>query len=366
MKIPLYKADITQTEIDAIQRVLQSKKLSRGSEVEKFENEFAQYVNKKYAISVNSGTSGLHLAVRLLGWGKGDEVITTPFSYIASSNALLFENVTPVFVDIDPNTLNIDPSLIESKIGPKTKGIMLVHILGLPVNYEKIKEIKDRYGLKIIEDSCEAIGTPSARFPVSQLGDLSVYGFHENKQITTAGEGGMIVTDDVDLATRCRSMRDQGRASGENWLKKVTLGFNFRMTEIQAAFGREQLKRVDAILSSRNKSSDLYKKYLSDIKDIKLPQQMSEFERSWFIYFVLFKDKITRDSVHDFLKQKGVEVSKNYFPSITQFPMYSFCKDRFPVTEDASDRLLALPMFNDLTEEEIKYVSDCIREFLTQ
>ncbi len=364
MKIPLYKTDITQAEIGAINRVMGSGKIARGPEAELFESEFAKYVNKKFAIAVNSGTSGLHLAVRLLGWKKGDEVITTAFSYIASSNALLFENVTPVFVDINPLTLNIDPDQIESKIGPNTKGIMVVHILGLPANYDKIKKIADKYRLKIIEDSCESIGIPSSDFPVSMLGDLSVYGFHENKQITSGGEGGMVVTDDQDLASRCKSMRDQGRASGDDWLKKVTLGFNFRMTEIQAAFGREQLKRVDEILLKRESIARLYYKHLSDIGDIVLPQQMSKSTRSWFIYFVLFKNDKIRNSAHDFLKKMGVEVSKNYFPLITHFPMYSSFSENLPISEDVSARLLALPMYNDMSESEVIYLSNCLKDFL--
>lgn len=244
MNIPLYKPYVSNREIGAVLRVLKSKKLSRGQEVENFEREFAIYTNKKYAIAVNSGTSGLHLLVRAMGWKNGDEVITTPFSYIASSNALLFENVKPVFVDIDINTLNIDPKKIEEKINNKTIGMLLVDILGLPVDEDKLLKIKNKYKLQVIEDSCEALGRPDDDFTVGNLADATVYGFHENKQLTTAGEGGMIVTDNVEITQKCMAMRDQGRSLKKDWINNVILGFNFRMTEIQSAFGREQLKNI--------------------------------------------------------------------------------------------------------------------------
>ncbi len=181
MNIPLYKPYISKDEIGAVLRVLRSKKLSRGQEVQSFEMEFAKYVGKKYAIAVNSGTSGLHLLVRVFGWKYGDEVITTPFTYIASSNALLFENVRPVFVDIDIKTLNIDPGKIREKIGKNVKGMLLVDILGLPVDYPKLAKIKKKYHFGVIEDACETLGRPSRNFTVGKLADATVYGFHEKK-----------------------------------------------------------------------------------------------------------------------------------------------------------------------------------------
>lgn len=365
MNIPLYKTDVTDNEIQAVNKVLLSGKLSRGKEVENFESEFAKYVGKKYAVAVNSGTSGLHLSVRALGWKKGDEVITTPFSYIASANSLLFESITPIFVDIDPNTFNLDFRKIEEKITPNTKGLLLVHVFGLPIDYKEIEKIKNKYNLEIIEDSCEAVGKSDENFAVSKIGELSVYGFYENKQMTAGGEGGMIVTDNQELADLCRSMRDQGRSNKKDWIKNVILGFNFRMTEIQAAFGIQQLKRLDSILNKREQMAEKYSKHLENIEYLKTPHNLVPAKkRSWFVYFILLKDISYRDLLHAELGKMGIETSTNYFTPITNFPPYSFCDDYFPITEDVSKRLLVLPLFNDMTDEQIIYITDAIKIIL--
>ena len=364
MNIPLYKPYISDKEVNAMSRVLKSQKLSKGNETVLFEKEFANYVGKKYAIALNSGTSGLHVLVRVLGWEKGDEIITTPFSYIASANSLLFENITPVFVDIDPNTLNIDVDKIEEKITSKTKGILLVHILGLPVNYSKIKKIKDKYKLEIIEDACEAIGKPSHNFIVTKLGKATVYGFHENKQLTSAGEGGMIVTNDPMISQKCRSMRDQGRSVKKDWINNVTLGFNFRMTEIQAAFGREQLKIINRMLNKRAEIAKEYSDLFKDVKGIITPQQMTKSKRSWFVYFIILENNKIRNKIHKTLLEKGIISSTNYFPPIYNFPMYANFKKNCVVTEDISKKLLVLPMFYEMNKKEIKRVSDIIKDAL--
>lgn len=364
MNIPLYKPYISYKEVNAMLRILKSGKLSRGNETVLFEKEFANYVGKKYAIALNSGTSGLHTLVRVLGWKKGDEIITTPFSYIASANSLLFEKITPVFVDIDPNTLNIDVNKIEEKITSKIKGILLVHILGLPVNYSKIKKIKDKYKLEIIEDACESIGKPSNNFIVTKLGKATVYGFHENKQLTSAGEGGMIVTDDPIIAQKCRSMRDQGRSIKKDWINNVILGFNFRMTEIQAAFGREQLKIINKILLRRKEIAQEYSNLLKNTTGIITPHQMSKEKRSWFVYFILLKNEKIRNKVSQTLSKNGIISSINYFPPIYNFPMYKSYKKGCVITEDISKRLIVLPMFYEMTSKEIKKVSDVVKQAL--
>jgi len=363
--IPLYKPYIKSNEIEAVSRVLKSGKLSRGREIEKFEKSFASYTRKKYAVAVNSGTSGLHLAVRAMGWKQGDEVITTAFSYIASANSLLFEGVTPVFVDIDPITLNIDVDQIEQKITKKTKGILLVHILGLPVNIEKIAALKKKYNLGIIEDACEALGRPGNDFPVSLVGDISIYGFHENKQLTTGGEGGMVTTNNHSLAEKCKSMRDQGRSSKRDWIKHVSLGFNYRMTEMQAAFGNAQLKNIDKILRRRNEIANKYSSFLGDIKGLIVPTDTLLGKRSWFLYFILFENPKDRDSIHNALSKAGVCSSCNYFPVIYDFPMYSKCKNlTCKNSEYVSKRLLALPTFYDITDDQIKFISNIIKKTL--
>lgn len=361
MKIPLYKAHVGKGEMTAVSRVLSSGKLSRGQEVESFEREFAKYTNKKYAIAVNSGTSGLHILVRVMGWKSGDEIITTPFSYVASGNAILFEKATPIFVDIDPITLNIDLKKIEEKITSKTKGILLVHILGLPLDYKNLQKIKDKYKLLIIEDVCETLGRSTKDFRVSMVGEASVYGFHENKQITSGGEGGMIVTDNLNIAKKCWSMRDQGRSLEKNWIKNVILGFNFRMTEMQAAFGREQLKILDRILVRRDEIATKYSELLKDVASIKTPHQMTSKKRSWFVYFVIFKNKKMRDVVHKALKDAGVSSSTNYFPPIYNFPMYKDFIGNCNNAEDVSKTLLVLPIFYEMTDNNIKQVVTVIK-----
>ncbi len=352
-------------ETRAVSRVLKYGKLSRGKETEKFECEFSAYTKQKYAIAVNSGTSGLHLAVRALGWKKGDEIITTPFSYIATANAVLLEGARPVFVDIDPLTLNIDVSKIEKKINGKTRGILLAHIFGLPVYTNAIKKLKEKYRLQIIEDACEAIGQPDNTFRVTELGDISVYGFHENKQLTTGGEGGMITTNNPLLAQKCYSLRDQGRSTKKRWINNVILGFNFRITEMQAAFGRAQLKSLDQMLKKRNQIAQKYTSCLKGIADIITPNNLNHCKRSWFIYFVLFSKSSLRDLVHKTLARSGVSSSINYFHPIYKFPMYKYCRAKdYKNTEDVSKRILALPIYYQMTDTQVKYITGKIKRIL--
>lgn len=363
--IPLYKPYIGKAEIEAISRVLKSGKLTRGKEVEDFERDFAIYTNQKYAVAVNSGTSGLHLAVRAMGWKAGDEIITTPFSFIASSNALLFEGVKPVFVDIDPKTLNIDVTKIEEKITKKTKGILLVHILGLPVDGTVIKKLKKKYNLKIIEDSCEIIGRPDNIFSDARLGDISVYSFHENKQLTTGGEGGMVTTNNHELALKCRSMREHGRATGENWIDNVILGYNYRMTEMQAAFGGAQLKSLDEIIKKGEETAQKYSSLLHGVKGVTTPHKLSANKRSWFTYFILFDLPSDRELIKKILFEANIGLSTNYFPPIHKFPMHrNHGKGNYKNTEYVSERLLVIPLFYGISDEQIKKVVDAIKKGL--
>jgi perosamine synthetase len=361
--IPLYKPHVGRREIRAVWRVLKSRVLTRGKEVLKFEKEFAAFTKQKYAIAVNSGTSGLHLAVRALGWQQGDEAITTPFSFIASSNALLFEGVKPIFVDIDPRTLNIDVSKIEKKITKQTRGILLVHILGLPVDLDGIKKLKKKYNLQIIEDACEVIGRPDNVFKATKLGDFSVYSFHQNKQLTTAGEGGMITTNNHLLAQKCRSMREHGYSTKKKWLDNVILGYNYRLTEMQAAFGRAQLKYLDRILRKGEKTAQRYSQLLKEVKGITTPHSLSPGKRSWFTYFILFDKPSDRESVHQALTKADIGSSTNYFPPIYKFPMYkNYRTGVCPETEYISKRLLTLPLFYEISDQQIRKVVDIIKK----
>jgi len=367
MNIPLYKPFVDKETVVSIKRVLSSRKLSRGLEVSGFEKKFAAYVGKKYAVSLNSGTSGLHVAVRAMKWGKGSEVITTSFSYVASANCLLFEGVTPIFVDIDPRTLNIDVEKIERAITPRTKGILMVHIFGFPLESQKIRTIARKYGLDVIEDACQAVGRSEKDFPVGMTGRLSVYGFHENKQLTTGGEGGMIVTNDKKLAEVCRSMRDQGRSRlvTSNWIDGVTLGFNFRMTEIQAAYGSAQLKSIDNQLIHRQLLAKEYNRILASVPELCLPFEKNNLKRSWFIYYVSFTDKQIREKVQKYLSLKGIATSTNYFPPIYRFPMYSrygrcWCEN----AEKAASTILALPIFFEMTKSDVARVCGELKKAL--
>lgn len=361
MKIPLYKPYISKNERSAVLRVLKSGKLSKGREVEHFEEEFAKYVGKKYAIAVNSGTSGLHLSVKAMNWKDGDEIITTPFTYIASSNALLFENVKPVFVDIDIESLNIDPNKIKEQITDKTKGMLLVDILGLPVDYDKLVKLKNKFNLLIIEDACEALGRPTGSFTVGKLADVTVYGFHENKQLTTAGEGGMIVTDNIEITKKCRAMRDQGRSFDKNWMDNVILGYNFRLTEVQSAFGREQLKIIDKILKKRRLIAKRYSNGLKNLRSISIPIQKSFEMRSWFSYYIVCESSFVRDEICEALLSNGIASSKNYFPPVYNFPMYKGYKGNCKNTEIISKTLLALPMFYEMNFKQVDKVIKIIK-----
>ncbi len=362
MKIPLYKAHLSTEDILKVSSFLKTqKKLSRGEKVSQFENKFAKYVKTKYAIATNSGTSALHLAVRSLNLKQGDEVITTPFTYIASVNCLKYENVSPVFVDIDPNTLNINVDLIESKITENTKAILIVNIFGLPVNNrEVIKNLKEKYNLWIIEDSCESIGSPSLEFPVGYFSDISVYGFHENKQLTTGGEGGMLVTNNKKIADTVLSMSNQGRSNKKNWVDKVILGYNYRMTEMQAVIGISQLKNINKVLKIRENIAKKY--YLSLPKD-KCPQSKVTQKRSWFFFFMFCSNTKDRDKLYNYLMSKNISVAKHYFVPIYKFPMYRNLKDTFMHCENMSTRILVLPTYVDLKEKEIKFISTCINKY---
>lgn len=363
-KIPLYKPSLGEEEIEAARKVIKSGVLTRGNETERFENEFASYTGKKYAIAVSSGTSGLHLSVRALGWKDGDEVITTPYSFIVTSNALLFQNVTPVFIDIDPRTLNIDTKKIEEKIDEKTVGFLLVHIWGLPVDVSGMQQIKNKYNLKIIEDSCQAFLKPSDDFPVSQIGELSVYSFFENKPMTSGGEGGMIVTDNLELAESCRSLRDQGRSSAQNWLDHVNLGYNYRMTEIQAAIGRIQLNKLPTFLSRRKEISEKYNKLLKEVPQVKIPFVDPNLQRSWFLYYIIFESSEIRDKVQSFLSVNGIE-SKTYFPPIPsfhEFKIRGYDVNQFPNAKRIYETSLALPLFYSLEDSQVEFIVNKIKE----
>lgn len=362
-KIPLSKPFLGDEEKKASLRVINSNILSRGRETENFELEFKNYVGKKYAVAVSNGTSGLHLAVRALGWKKGDEIITSPYSFIASGNVLLYEGIKPVFADIDSKTFNIDPREIEKKITKNTKGILLIHVFGLPVNYKEIKKIVEKYNLDVIEDACEALGKPSEDFPVGRLGDICVYSFYENKPLTSGGEGGMIATNDAKFYQYCKSARDQGRSNEKGWLNHVILGYNYRMTEIQAAIGAEQLKKLDKLLFERRKIAKIYYNNLKNCGYLETLKFELDYRRNWVFYIIKFKDSKLREKAISAFAAKGIS-SHVYFPPIHLFPTYKdlgYRKGDFPVSEAISETTLAIPFYPYMSKEEIFLISNILK-----
>ncbi|WP_432662613.1 DegT/DnrJ/EryC1/StrS family aminotransferase [Wukongibacter baidiensis] len=365
MEVNLSRPDIGKREIKLVSEVLKSGWLSIGSKIEEFEGKFRDYFDVKHAIGVNSGTSGLHLLVKALDINEGDEVITTPFSFVASTNCFLLEQAKPVFVDIDPKTFNIDIDKIEAKITEKTKAILPVDIFGQPVNIERIKKIADKYNLSVIEDSCEAIGSEYNGIKAGTLADGAVFAFYPNKQITT-GEGGMIITNDDKVAKLCRSYRSQGRAVTGFWLHHERIGYNYRLSEIHAAIGIAQMERLDEILQKRQLVADMYTQRLEHVDGITIPYIHPKVTRmSWFVYVIQVDRDIDRNKVMYHLKENGVGC-RPYFTPLHIQPYirekFGFQEEDFPIAADIGRRSIALPFYNRLTEGEINYTVKKISE----
>lgn len=365
MNVPLSGPDITQKEIDAVTEVLRSGILSIGPKLEEFEQKIADYAGVKHAVGVNSGTSGLHLLVRSMGISDGDEVITTPFSFISSSNCILFERANPVFVDIEPHTLNMNIDLIEDKITDKTKAILAVDVFGQPVDIMRIKDIADRHGLKLIEDSCEALGSEYKGIKAGSKADAAVFAFYPNKQITTA-EGGMIVTNDDYTAALCRSMRSQGRPITGLWLEHERLGYNYRLSELHAALGCVQMERVEEIIAKRAKVAQRYNVLLKDVDGLTVPYISPDVNKmSWFIYVIRLDKHIDRNAVMQYLLDNGIGC-RPYFTPIHLQPyfrdMYGYKEGDFPITEAVAESTIALPFFNNLTDEQMDYTVAKLKE----
>jgi len=366
MVIPLSLPDIGIREQEAVVAVLKSHWLSMGPVVNRFERSIAEYTGIKYAIAVNSGTSGLHLIVRGLGWGDGNEVITTPFSFVSSANCLLFERARPVFVDIEPQTLNINPELVETKINQNTRGILPVHIFGHPADMDQINAIATKHGLPVIEDACEAIGAKYNGKMVGTESDAAVLAFYPNKQITT-GEGGVVLTNSVELATLCRCMRNQGRGEGSAWTEHISLGYNYRMDEMSAALGCAQLARLPEILNKRDRVAQRYTELLNGMDGVTVPLIMPGVQMSWFVYVIRLNPAIDRDAVMRQLGERGISC-RAYFQPIHLQPFYrrqfGYQPGDFPVTEAVAASTLALPFHNNLSDEEIEYIVTNLKDIL--
>jgi perosamine synthetase len=369
MQIPLSRPDVTAGEIERVVEVLRSPNLSLGPTLRRFEDAFAAYLRRRRAVAVNSGTSGLFLSLRALGLGPGDEVITTPFTFIASATSIMMTGARPIFVDIDPVTLNLDPGRLEAAITRRTKAVLPVEIFGNPAGFDEIGAMARRHHLAIVEDSCEALGSTLHGRQAGTFGDVSVFGFYPNKQITT-GEGGMIVTDRDDLADLCLALRNQGRSEQGKWLAHERLGYNFRLSDINCALGLAQLSRLDEIKAKRRQVAAWYREMLAPESRLRVPQDAPGAVTSWFVFVVQLVESATqdqRDSILQEMERQGVQVS-NYFPPVHLQPFlaarYGHAPGDFPVAESASRRTIALPFYNRLTQGDVALVCGVLRAVL--
>lgn len=383
-QIPMSSPDITDAEREAVAEVLQTPNLSMGSKIQNFEAAFQKYLGTKHAIGVSSGTAGLHLCVRAVGVEQGDLVITTPFSFVASSNVILFEGAVPIFIDIDPITGNINPQLVAEAVkdlmdGPEfqkkwfprqgaenakqLKAILPVDVFGQPADLDPICEIAKEYGLKVIEDSCEALGAEYKGRKAGTIGDFGVFAFYPNKQMTT-GEGAVIITEDDQAADMMRALRNQGRALGDTWLQHTYLGYNYRLDEMSAALGEVQASRIDIMIDKRANVAKWYSERLATIPGIEVPIVVPTTTRiSWFVYVIRFSQDLDRDQIAQKLGERGVP-ARPYFIPIHQQPYmvsrFGFQDGDFPITEDIGKRSLAIPFSSVMTEEQVDYVCQSI------
>ncbi|MHC4424830.1 MAG: DegT/DnrJ/EryC1/StrS family aminotransferase [Planctomycetota bacterium] len=371
MQIYLSRPDITEKEIEAVCAVLRGPNLSLGPKLAEFEQAFAGYIGTKRAVVVNSGTGGLFLCMLTLGIESGDEVITTPFTFIASATSIMMAGARPVFVDIDPVSLNIDPAKIESRITDKTKAILPVEVFGNPAGLDKVCEIAQKHNLPIIEDSCEALGSALNGKKAGTFGTMSVFAFYPNKQITT-GEGGMILTDDDHLADTCVSLRNQGRGKGSGWLGHERLGYNFRLSDINCALGIVQLSRIDEIKARRRQVARWYQEMLVDDDRLIVPAEPNDSDVSWFVFVVRLTDGFTleqRDRILQQMTSQNIQVS-NYFPPVHLQPFIAEQSGHkpgdFPVAESVSKSTIALPFHNHLTKDQIAIVCRTLKQALEQ
>jgi perosamine synthetase len=357
---PVAMPYIKNREIALVRDVLRSGHLSLGPKYLEFEKKFAKMVGTKYACSVSSGTSGLHLVLLAAGIKPGDEVITSPFSFIASSNAILYVGARPIFVDIDPVSYNMDPKLIEQHITKKTKAILVVHIFGQPTDMQPVMRLARKYHLRVVEDACESIMATYRGQQVGTFGESAVFAFYPNKQMTT-GEGGMIVTNSRDIYERCASLRNQGRGKSADWLDHQYIGYNYRLDEMSAAVGIAQLERLRWMIAQRRKIAKLYSKYLQPFGEyVIIPRTLKGNTHTWFVYVVrLANDAIVRDHVITELQKRGIH-TKAYLPTIPLFDVYRrkfhYRQHQFPISEYISVTSLALPIYIGLRPSDIKYI----------
>ncbi|MFL5861394.1 MAG: DegT/DnrJ/EryC1/StrS family aminotransferase [Solirubrobacteraceae bacterium] len=363
-QIPLARPVLGPEEEDRVLSVLRSGQLSLGPLLPQFEHAFAARLGARYAVAVSSGTAGLHLALRAVGVSDGDEVVTTPFSFVASANVALYERARPVFADIDPVTLCLDPDAVAAAITPRTAALLPVHVFGYPADMSAL----ERLGLPVVEDACEALGATYADgVPVGARGHPAVFGFYANKQITT-GEGGMVTTSDAAIKERLDSERNQGRAPDMGWLDHDRLGFNYRLSDLACALGLAQLERLDDLLAGRARVAELYRAALAGVEGLHLPcRDAGGNRRGWFVFVVQLPRGIDRDDVVRALAARSIP-SKPYFPAIHLMSFYrrqfGHREGQFPVCEDVAARSIALPFFPEMTDAQVERVATELRAVL--
>jgi perosamine synthetase len=367
-RISMSAPDIDESDVQAVCEVMRSRRLALGPVVEVFEAAIASYTGAKYAIAVSSGTAALHLVVRALGLGPGDEVLVPSFTFAASINVLLYEHAVPVFVDIEPETFNLDPADLRHKITPRTRAILAVDVFGHPAEWDAILEIAREHGLKVIDDCCEALGAEYRGRKLGQFGDAGAFAFYPNKQITS-GEGGAIVTNDSELARLCRSLRNQGRGEMGTWLEYERLGYNYRMDEMSAALGASQMRRIEVFLGRRARVAELYTQRLAEVDWLRTPRVKPHVRMSWFVYVVTLAEGIDRAVVGQAIEAKGVPVRAYFSPIHLQSYIIRAFGQRdwhLPVTESIARRTLAIPFHNQISAAEIEEVADALSAAVAQ
>ncbi|MEO8462861.1 MAG: DegT/DnrJ/EryC1/StrS family aminotransferase [Chloroflexota bacterium] len=360
-RIPLAQPSLGTRERELVEQVLASGVLALGSFAESFETGVARLAGRRFGIACSSGTAGLHMAVRALGIARGDEVITTPFSFVASANCLVYEGARPRFVDIEEETLGLDPDLVGEARGQRLKGILPVHVFGRPCRITELAELARERDWRLIEDACEALGSSSSGRPMGSFGDASVFAFYPNKQITT-GEGGVVVTDDPALATVFRSLRNQGRDDDGTWLRHIRLGFNYRLDELSAAIGVAQLERIEELRAGRRRVVQAYESALEGYGWLRLPIQGPDEDVDWFVFVVRLDPAIDRTRLIEDLDAAGVP-TRPYFSPLHLQPAFAELGHRpgdFPVTERVAASTLALPFSSRLPEADVAYVCEAL------
>jgi perosamine synthetase len=365
-EVPLSRPWLDEREEELVLEVLRSGRLSLGPWIDRFEEEIAERVDAPYAAALSSGTAGLHLLCQIAGLGSGDEVITSPLSFVASANCFIVEGATPVFADVDPVTLNMDPAAVEAAVTERTRAIVAVDMFGYPCELDELRAIADRHGLRLIEDACESLGAEYRGRPLGAQGPSAVFAFYPNKQMTT-GEGGVVVTHSEEEWQLLRSLRNQGRSydEGGGWFHHVRVGLNYRWTDIQAAIGLAQLEKLDRILELRAAAAARYGELLGAVDGVDAPAPDDvDHRRSWFVYVVKLDGSLDRDAVMSTLRREGIGTAE-YVPCIHLQPymreQFGFSEGLCPVAEDTASRTLALPFFSQIEAGDQEHVIDVLR-----